>query len=67
MTSITDNQIHRQGMALWRMETSSGLDMLSVILGHSGESAQEVAQNKNQELPGDTGDEDRNMSEHTDI
>lgn len=50
-------------MALWRMVISSALDMLSVILGHSGESVQEVAQNKNQELTGDTGDKDRNMSE----
>lgn len=50
-------------MALWRMVISSALDMLRVTLGHSGESVQEVAQNKKQELTGDTGDEDRNMSE----
>lgn len=50
-------------MALWRMVIRTILDMLSVILGQSGESVQEVAQNKNQELTGSTGDEDRNTSE----
>lgn len=57
--SITGNHGHRQGMALWRIVISSALDMLSVILGHSGESVQEVAQNKNQELTGDTRDKEK--------
>lgn len=55
VTSLTRNWRDRQGMALCRMVTSLALDMLSMILGHLGESVQVVAGNKNQELPGDTG------------